>query len=151
MFLGNGGSMLLGYAVTWFLIELSQQPHRAIAPVTALWILAVPLVDAVGSMLRRIANGRSPFAADRQHLHHAFLAAGYTVERTVLTLIGVAALLAAVGWGAERVGVPAHLMFVAFLVLSAAYYWRMQQVWGSDAERSTSGAEATPSTFNNDL
>jgi len=40
------------------------------SPMTAVWLLALPLMDTVGVMIRRIRTGRSPFTADRQHLHY---------------------------------------------------------------------------------
>jgi UDP-GlcNAc:undecaprenyl-phosphate GlcNAc-1-phosphate transferase len=45
-------------------------------PVTALWLFALPLMDTVGVMLRRIWLGKSPFRPDRHHLHHLFVRAG---------------------------------------------------------------------------
>ena len=54
-----------------------------IKPAAALWFIMVPVMDAVAMMLRRMVNGRSPFSPDREHLHHIFLLAGYSVNQTV--------------------------------------------------------------------
>lgn len=86
IFLGDAGSMFLGFALTWFAISLSQGPDRVIKPTAALWFIMVPIMDAVAMMLRRLVRGRSPFSPDREHLHHIFLLAGYSVNQTVATM-----------------------------------------------------------------
>lgn len=75
-FLGDNGSMLLGFVFAWLLADLSQMNDgspRAITPITTLWLFSVPLIDTLCVMLRRMWMGRSPFHADRHHLHHLFL------------------------------------------------------------------------------
>jgi hypothetical protein len=72
--------MLLGFVFAWLLIALSQGGEAAVmTPVTALWLFALPLMDTVGVMLRRIWLGKSPFRADRHHLHHLLVRAGFRV------------------------------------------------------------------------
>ena len=95
-FLGDNGSMLLGFVFAWLLSDLSQMTDgspRAITPITTLWLFAVPLIDTLCVMLRRMWLGRSPFHADRHHLHHLFLRAGFRVQDTVLVLAFLQALL----------------------------------------------------------
>ena len=55
------------------------EPYAALKPVTAVWILAVPICDSVSLMLRRVRRGRSPFKPDREHLHHLLQDADYTI------------------------------------------------------------------------
>jgi UDP-GlcNAc:undecaprenyl-phosphate GlcNAc-1-phosphate transferase len=129
MFMGNGGSLFLGYALAWALISLSQAPHRAIAPVTALWIVAIPLCDAVGAMLRRMLKGQSPFQADRQHVHHVLLAAGFSVPRAVGIILALAVGLAGIGYGAQIAGIPDWVMLVLFMVLFGVYFWALRRAW----------------------
>jgi UDP-GlcNAc:undecaprenyl-phosphate GlcNAc-1-phosphate transferase len=62
IFLGDTGSTLFGFIVCWLLIDVSQGEKNLISPITALWIMALPLFDSVCIMLRRISKGRSPFA-----------------------------------------------------------------------------------------
>lgn len=73
IFMGDAGSMFLGFALCWFAVDLSQGNFHAMKPVTALWILAVPLFDTVAVMVRRITNGLSPFTSDCKHLHHLLM------------------------------------------------------------------------------
>lgn len=129
VFMGDAGSMFLGFALAWFAVSLSQGEGRAIAPVTALWILALPLMDTVSVMLRRILKGRSPFAPDREHFHHIFQVAGYTTRGTVLIMLAVSLMLGIIGLITERMGVPEYIMFYAFLALFSLYFWGMMHAW----------------------
>lgn len=129
VFMGDAGSMFLGLALAWFFIELSQGPERAIAPVTALWILALPLFDTVAIMVRRALHGRSPFAADRQHLHHMLLRLGFSVDQVVWLMCLVSAMFACIGLLAEHYHVPEALMFYLFLGLFALYFWSTMRAW----------------------
>ena len=104
--MGDAGSMFLGFTLAWFLIQLSQGEERLLAPVTALWIIALPLIDTVSMMVRRFRLGRSPFAADREHFHHILLASGYTPKQTLVMMILIAGLLAGVGLAGHLLGVP---------------------------------------------
>ena len=61
IFLGDTGSTLFGFIVSLLLIYISQSENRLITPTTVLWVLAIPLIDSVTTMIRRIRNGRSPF------------------------------------------------------------------------------------------
>lgn len=47
-------------------------------PVTALWIIAIPLIDMVAIIYRRVRKGKSPFRPDRLHVHHLMVRAGLT-------------------------------------------------------------------------
>ena len=133
VFMGDAGSMFLGFVLAWHLVALSQPgadgSAAAIAPVTALWILALPLMDTVGIMLRRVLAGRSPFAADREHLHHLLGRLGLGVSCTMLLVVALTAGLAAIGLAAQQGGVPEHQMFAAFLSLFAVYFLCMELAW----------------------
>lgn len=129
VFLGDNGSMLLGFLFAWILIALSQGEHPAMTPVTALWIFGVPLLDTVGVMLRRMWLGKSPFHADRYHLHHLFIRAGFRVCDTVLILAVVQLTLGAIGVAGLRLGVPEYLMFCLFLLTFAGYSYAIARPW----------------------
>ena len=97
IFMGDSGSMLLGFVLAWYLIRLSQDGQHSIGAVTAGWIFGLPLVDTVSVMVGRVLSGRSPFAAGRDHLHHRLVDRGWSVNRTVLTLVAVHAAFVGVG------------------------------------------------------
>lgn len=129
LFMGDAGSMFLGFMLAWYFISLSQGQERILAPVTALWIFALPLFDTVGIMLRRIVRGRSPFAADREHLHHIFLHAGFSVSRTVSLMLLIAVALGMIGLLGEIYRVPEGVMFWTFIALFSLYYFVMMHAW----------------------
>lgn len=129
VFLGDAGSMSLGFLIGWHTVSLSQGEHRAFAPVTALWLFAVPLVDTVSVMWRRLARGESPFAPDRHHVHHLLLAIGMPVNKALLVLIAIAVGMAGVGIGLERTETSEPLRFYAFLVLAFAYHFWAVARW----------------------
>lgn len=122
VFLGDAGSMSLGLLIGWLLVQGAQGPERLFAPATALWLCAVPLIDTVSVMLRRIAARRSPFAPDQQHLHHLFLRAGFSVRQTLLGVLAIALALAAIGAALAALGVPESVQAAAFLALGIGYH-----------------------------
>lgn len=129
VFMGDAGSLFLGFTLAWFLVDLSQGPERAFAPATALWIIALPLMDTVFLLLRRPLAGRSPFAADRRHLHHLLGHLGLSPGQAVALTLLATALFALVGVTAARLGVAEWHMFAAFLALFAAYSLIVEISW----------------------
>ena len=130
VFLGDGGSMFLGFMVAVLLITLSQSTPtqtRAMTPVTALWLFALPLLDTVSVLVWRIVKGSSPFSPDREHLHHILQEAGYTPGQAVAIMWAIAALLAVIGLCGNALSLPESGMFAVFLAVFAAYLWGMRQ------------------------
>ena len=70
MFMGDTGSMLIGFSVVWLLIQGSQGEIRSLSVTTALWLICFPLMDMARVMLSRKWCGQSMMEADRTHLHH---------------------------------------------------------------------------------
>ena len=121
-FLGDSGSMLIGLVLTWFSVEVTRGTD-GLAPIAAVWFLALPLLDMGVVIMRRLGKGRSPFQAGRDHFHHVLLAAGMTPTTTVLTIHGIALALGAFGFFSWRAGVPDFWLFYAFLaVLGVSYF-----------------------------
>lgn len=86
IFLGEGGSLLLGYILG--VLAIISGGKIAIA----LLIMGIPIMDAAWTILRRLAQGKNPFKfADKMHLHHRFLAMGLTPRQTVLIYYFLAA------------------------------------------------------------
>jgi UDP-GlcNAc:undecaprenyl-phosphate GlcNAc-1-phosphate transferase len=129
IFMGDGGSIFIGFAIVWYLIVLSQGPQAVIRPVSALWFFAIPLIDTVTIMIRRIRRGTSPFAADREHLHHILMLAGFGVNRTVLIILATQLLCIFFGVAVIRFSVPDWVVFGLFVVLFGFYYSAMNHAW----------------------
>ncbi|MDQ3524038.1 MAG: undecaprenyl/decaprenyl-phosphate alpha-N-acetylglucosaminyl 1-phosphate transferase [Chloroflexota bacterium] len=124
VFLSNAGSTFLGFTIAWMAFRLTQNANHPVSPVLAPWLLAPPVIDCLVLIARRIKLGRSPFHADRDHMHHLLLDAGFTPTQIALGLAGVSLAL---GLGAALllktdVGTETHLA-IAFLLLTGAYYW----------------------------
>jgi UDP-GlcNAc:undecaprenyl-phosphate GlcNAc-1-phosphate transferase len=129
VFMGDAGSMFLGFTLAWFFVSLSQGEHRVITPVTALWLFAIPLFDTVSLMIRRILKGRSPFSADREHFHHVLQLAGYSVNQSVLIIYGLALALACTGLAGFYARAPEWIMFYGFITIFALYFWGVMHAW----------------------
>ncbi len=130
VFLGDNGSMLLGFVFAWLLIALSQGGDAAaMTPVTALWLFALPLMDTVGVMLRRIWLGKSPFRADRHHLHHLLVRAGFRVCDVVAVAVLMQFVFALIGVTCLLLRVPEYLAFWLFLGIFAVYFLLIARPW----------------------
>ena len=130
IFLGDSGSTLLGFVIGWLVIDITQGERAIIAPVTALWMLAVPILDTFSVMIRRIEKGRSPFAPDREHFHHTLLHAGYSANQTLTMIALLSLFLALFGLVCDLLlGVPQWIMFYLFLMLFALYFFAMKHAW----------------------
>jgi UDP-GlcNAc:undecaprenyl-phosphate/decaprenyl-phosphate GlcNAc-1-phosphate transferase len=121
VFMGDTGGMVIGLLLAWYSVKLAGSPTSVIHPITAVWILAAPLLDMGSVMLLRLSQRKSPFHADQQHMHHVLLKAGYSVNQVVAIMAGFSMFYGVIGIAAERNGVPEVVMFVAFLGLWGAY------------------------------
>ncbi|MCC5859612.1 MAG: undecaprenyl/decaprenyl-phosphate alpha-N-acetylglucosaminyl 1-phosphate transferase [Ectothiorhodospiraceae bacterium] len=128
-FLGDCGSMMLGFVAAWFAIALAGLEHTPVSPVAFAWVLALPVMDTVSLMVRRLSKGRSPFTADREHLHHIFLRAGFSVQETAAFLTSVSVLLGGVGVLASLAGVPDVLLLTGLMVLGLLHVVFVRYAW----------------------
>lgn len=131
VFLGDAGTLALGFLLAWCFIRLGSGDSRAFMPMTAVWLFAVPLLDTTTLMWTRWRNGRSPFDADQNHLHHAFLRAGFSVRQTWALMSLLALMLAAFGMGFELTQLPAWLSFYTFMAVAFVYYFYLKHSWAS--------------------
>jgi UDP-GlcNAc:undecaprenyl-phosphate GlcNAc-1-phosphate transferase len=133
IFLGDSGSMLVGLFVAVALIGASQESGRpGVPPIPAslcLWLIAIPLTDMLGIIVRRTASGRSPMAPDRTHLHHKIIEAGFSPRRTLLILI-----LSAIGafWlgYALTTFLGEALSIIGFIAFVPGYYFIVLRIGG---------------------
>lgn len=135
-FLGDSGSVLLGFWLAWAFIDLGngsrEGVERVFAPMTAVWLIGVPLLDTTRLMRNRWKAGRSAFEADREHLHHAFLAAGFSVGQAWWRIVGLSALFAAVGVIFELTGVPEYVSFYVFIATGFVYLSIMKRAFAEE-------------------
>ncbi|MFC5705286.1 UDP-N-acetylglucosamine--undecaprenyl-phosphate N-acetylglucosaminephosphotransferase [Aeromonas eucrenophila] len=129
VFMGDAGSMLIGFTVIWALLQGTQGPKAQMNPVTALWLIAIPLMDMTSIMVRRIRKGVSPFRPDREHLHHICLRAGLSSHQALIVICGVAIFLAGAGIGLEYGSVPEWISFLLFSSVFFIYYQLLNNIW----------------------
>ena len=115
IFLGDGGSVTLGFLVTASLVYFSQGENALIEPVTALWLVTLPLMDMLATMLRRLKHGHKLMQADRSHLHHTLMDMGFSSRQTLVLLVSHATACALLGLVLELV--PAYLSLLAYCLL----------------------------------
>jgi UDP-GlcNAc:undecaprenyl-phosphate/decaprenyl-phosphate GlcNAc-1-phosphate transferase len=112
IFMGDSGSMLIGLLLAASSISLTGRldpgavDRQGLVPallplVLPFMVLAVPLVDLLMAVIRRTRAGRSPFSADKEHLHHRLLEIGHSQRRAVLIMYFWSALIA---FGAVLIG-----------------------------------------------
>ncbi|MFL1455742.1 UDP-N-acetylglucosamine--undecaprenyl-phosphate N-acetylglucosaminephosphotransferase [Marinobacter sp. GN3S48] len=129
IFMGDAGAMFIGFSLVWLFMKGTQSESEALRPVTALWLVAIPLMDMVAIMIRRARKGQSLLKADREHLHHIFMRAGFTDRQALVVITIVAVILAGIGLGGEYFRVPEWLMFALFVGVFAGYDWAMSHSW----------------------
>ena len=122
VFLGNSGSAVLGFALAWFSFRLTQNPGHPVSPVLALWLVPVPVVDTLVLMGVRFLEGRSPFFADRNHIHHLMQDAGLGPTRISLVLASFSLACGFLVAQAMRIDVPNMLLLALYFGLCAAWY-----------------------------
>lgn len=130
VFMGDAGSMMIGFTVIWLLLGVSQAESKPLMrPVTALWLIAVPLMDMTAIMIRRIRRGDSPFKPDREHLHHIFQRLGLSSKQTLVVICLIASAYAAFGIYGELTGLSEAIMFYSFIACFVAYCFILSYVW----------------------
>jgi UDP-GlcNAc:undecaprenyl-phosphate/decaprenyl-phosphate GlcNAc-1-phosphate transferase len=122
-FMGDAGSMLLGFTIAWVAIHLTQSPRHPVPPALAPWLVAIPIIDCLAVCVHRMRLGRSPFSPDRRHLHHMLADAGYGPTRIAITLSLATLLVGAGAAVAIKLGVPRIVMVWLFIALILAYTW----------------------------
>lgn len=135
IFMGDSGSLLLGYMITLYVFEFCEMNiyrrvpldyYMAAAPAVAICVLSVPLFDTLRVMLTRIKKGVSPFHPDKNHIHHLLLKTGLKHRQVTFVLIVVTAFFIALGVLAKNweIGV---LVLTAFVIACVLTYilWRV--------------------------
>ncbi|WP_282249840.1 UDP-N-acetylglucosamine--undecaprenyl-phosphate N-acetylglucosaminephosphotransferase [Vibrio campbellii] len=130
IFMGDAGSMFIGFSVVWMLIRGTQEPETiAFKPVTALWLIAIPLMDMATIMIRRIRKGQSPFQPDREHLHHICQRLGLSPKVTLIAICSVAFAFAVAGIVSDLYEIKESIMLFTFLVVFICYFLTINYIW----------------------
>ncbi|MEX0732987.1 MAG: MraY family glycosyltransferase [Aquisalimonadaceae bacterium] len=129
VFLGDAGSLVLGFALAWFAVEISQGREGAISPFAVAWLLALPVVDTISLMFRRLCGGCSPFKADREHLHHLLQRVGFMPGSVSFMLVGANFFIGGIGVAGAWLGLPDLMLCLGLLVLVVGHTWFVTHGW----------------------
>jgi len=94
IFLGDGGSLFIGFLLSCAAISGAQKLPAVVAVCVPMLIFAVPILDTALSIGRRTLRGQRIFAADRDHIHHRLLLRGNTQKQAALAVYGVSGVCA---------------------------------------------------------
>jgi len=95
IFLGDSGSLLIGFLLGCYGVIWSQKSATLLGMTAPLMAVSIPLIDVALAIARRVIRRQPIFSADRGHIHHRLLDRGLTPKRAVLVLYGVCGLVAA--------------------------------------------------------
>ncbi len=93
IFMGDGGSLFLGFMLAGLSVMSPMKSATMVATVVPVLVLGLPIFDTAFAILRRLINRRPIMEADKGHLHHRIMAAGLGQRRTVLTLYGISGVM----------------------------------------------------------
>jgi UDP-GlcNAc:undecaprenyl-phosphate GlcNAc-1-phosphate transferase len=163
VFMGDGGSQVLGFCTAALAIVLTQDPQIPLSTALPLLLLGLPIIDTLMVMSERLAEGRSPFKADRRHIHHRLLALGLQHWEAVSVLYLLQGCLFVAAWFlryASDITVTVVFLLFAALVLVPirvaqhfGLYVRAPQgdAWAVDTMVSRRGSFALPRAMANGL
>ncbi len=93
VFMGDAGSQLLGFSLGVLAIRATQNDTTQMSAAIPVLVLALPILDTLSVIVHRIGEGRSPFRADNNHIHHKLLALGFAHHEAVMVVYAVQAAL----------------------------------------------------------
>lgn len=146
-FLGDAGSKLLGFIVVALALSVTsaQVGHvRYIQPITAAYLMGLPLFDMAFTSLRRILRGRSPVQADNSHIHHLMRQMGLPDRRSLLLIGSLGAAIPFLGLMLHRSGTPEPFQFAILIGCFLLYCVVMSQAWYITEQ---SAVQSAPQTF----
>jgi UDP-GlcNAc:undecaprenyl-phosphate GlcNAc-1-phosphate transferase len=122
IFLGDSGSLLIGYLLAVLSLQSLQKGATAVVVLVPLLALGLPIMEVVLTLIRRtlVTGLASIFRADRQHIHHRLVATGMTQRRAVLTLYAVCVAFSALAFLAVVVQGPVNAVVVGVAALATA-------------------------------
>lgn len=134
VFMGDGGSQLLGFTVGVLAVLLTQNEALPYSAALPLLLLGLPILDTLTVMAIRLREGRSPFSADRNHLHHRLLSLGFEHFEAVGVIYLLQGALFLLAWQlryhSDLVIVAAFVAFAAALLLLLFTAERRGWRWG---------------------
>lgn len=129
IFMGDTGSLTLGFILSFLTIKYTMNEYAETnfnyegAILVAFSLLLVPCLDVIRVVMRRVRNGKSPFLPDKTHIHHKFLAMGYTPRKAMIAILCIS-----FAFGLSNILLISHLnntlLFIADVVV-----WTVMNLW----------------------
>jgi UDP-GlcNAc:undecaprenyl-phosphate GlcNAc-1-phosphate transferase len=122
IFMGDTGSLVLGFVISVLCIKLIQlnvgiqQPILPHSPIFALSIVMIPVFDTLRVFALRIWSGRSPFSPDKNHIHHLLTNNGWSHNIAAKILCGVHAIVLAVGYFLKDISLLGGLLVLVTIM-----------------------------------
>jgi len=129
VFLGDAGTTIIGFFLCWYLIKLSMSPDPILRPICAVWILALPIMDTISVIFRRLLAKKSPFHAGRDHVHHILLSTGKSQYFVLILLSIFSILISGIGVFLEVNAVPEIYMFIGIMIIFLIYHYALQIIY----------------------
>ncbi len=128
IFMGDTGSLILGLILSVLIIRFNElnivggKPwYVAASPSVSLGIVILPVIDTLRVMILRMIHGRSPFKADRNHIHHKLLDLHFTHIQATLTLVGVNLLFTIASFSLQNIGLHTLMLINVVAGFSLAF------------------------------
>ena len=121
MFLGDSGAMWLGFITAWYLIVFSQEDLKLFSPPVALWMVMLPLIDALSTFITRMKQGKPIFSGDRTHIHHIMLDSGIKKWKVLFILLFASLLFSVIGILSTIFSIEDPILFYGFLTIWLFY------------------------------
>ena len=139
IFMGDTGALFLGTIISILLIKFNEfnidqtQPYAIQSvPAISFGILAYPLIDTVRVMIIRMLQYKSPFSADKNHLHHRLLALGFSHQKATYTILGMNILFIFAVFALHELGVLRLMVYIlvtgGILFMIPAFYIRKRKL-----------------------
>ena len=140
VFMGDAGSQLLGFTIGVLSIRATQASTSEVSAAIPVLLLALPILDTLSVMVQRVSEGRSPFSADKNHIHHKLLAMGFDHHEAVMVIYLVQADLFVLAYFLRYEsdlligGVVSGIFAASLLIfyLAARSNWRLRGARGVD-------------------
>ena len=121
MFIGNGGTLLMGTVMVFFVISRIHGAEMPSEIPFTLAVLSIPVFDTVRVMGVRMMKGRSPFSPDKGHLHHLLFSLHFSHVGTTLTEILLGITITTAWWVSKSLGVPADVQL--YIVAALGFFF----------------------------
>lgn len=126
LFMGDTGSLILGYIISLLVIHLSRANNAEVAGhsnmVLAFSTLIVPLFDVVRVVMHRLREKKNPFLPDKNHFHHKLLRTGLRPRAVMVSILFIALFFILLNW------LLANIMGMTWLLITDVVLWTLLQL-----------------------